>query len=208
MHCVGLRLILVLTCPVFPSLPNLFFVCLVVVSELSQLSLWQCALNPLRLCVCLWLLRVWLSIVCPYPWPLMTVSLFWLWSKSLTFWCYFRTQSCIKLAFGISCLIWHGKSEVPNDVAMRYEKLDGREMLRYVGKRRQQCIYNAAVKLWSRGIAWDAALDMSTQSFDAAMQLWPAWCHGPTWHSELFFLPVLLSQNLMVEMVSSAQNGV
>jgi len=56
--------------------------------------------------------------------------------------------------------------EVPNEIRMRYEPLEKKEMLRYIKKKQQQSIYKAAARLWSQGVPWQNAITIVTDAFN------------------------------------------
>ena len=65
----------------------------------------------------------------------------------------------------------HAITQVPNEIRMRHEALDGGELLRYVCKKRQRAVYRAAAKLWARGVSWANALSIMTEAFDSSFKI-------------------------------------
>lgn len=56
--------------------------------------------------------------------------------------------------------------EVPNEIRMRYEPLEKKEMLRYIKKKQQKNIYTAAARLWGQGVPWQNAITIVTDAFN------------------------------------------
>jgi len=60
------------------------------------------------------------------------------------------------------------ESQVPNRLSLKRELLEGSYLAKYKVRNRSYHIYRAAARLWTAGLAWKTALDIVTESFDAA----------------------------------------
>ena len=58
--------------------------------------------------------------------------------------------------------------KVPNQLVLKKEGLPLDYLAKYKVRNRAHQIYKAAAKLWAEGLAWERALAIVTEAFDAA----------------------------------------
>lgn len=69
---------------------------------------------------------------------------------------------------GISSIVTHCR-EVANTLSLQAENWKKSVLDRYKVKRRSVHEYEAAARLWSKGLAWEDALTIVRQAFDAVL---------------------------------------
>lgn len=62
------------------------------------------------------------------------------------------------------------ETKEPNRLELTAQGLSKRQLDKYKVKRKSHHVYKAASKLWARGVAWEQALSVVQEAFDAVLQ--------------------------------------